>query len=103
MSEKQKPLTKREKNICLWIWGCIPIDVVAVRESKLFQERSKEYESTHKWKWPDVEWYNSLKGNEMMSVNGTSISQKEFYSKTYAHITESVWNEEKPFDIFEKY
>ena len=40
---KLPPLTKLEKNVCEYTWGCIPSDVMWVRVSKLFQEKLNEW------------------------------------------------------------
>lgn len=37
-----KPLTKFEKFICEMTWGCIPVDIDFIRNSKLFQSKLKE-------------------------------------------------------------
>lgn len=38
------PLNKKEKFICEITWGCIPVDVAFVRNSKLFQEKMNKFD-----------------------------------------------------------
>lgn len=44
-----KPLNKTEIFVCEMIWGCVPIDVVFVRNSKLFQRNLEEFEKMLPW------------------------------------------------------
>jgi len=44
-----KELTKEEKFVCTMIWGCIPIDILFVRNSKLFQAGMIRFEKGE-WK-----------------------------------------------------
>jgi hypothetical protein len=41
---ENKPLNKKEKFICEITWGCVPIDVAFVRNSKLFQEKMNKFD-----------------------------------------------------------
>lgn len=50
MEKQIKALSKREKNICEFTWGCIPLETTWVRESKLFLAKTIEYEQyKHIW------------------------------------------------------
>lgn len=101
---KQKPLSKREKNVCESLWGGIPVDVNWVRESKLFQKRMEEYDTfTFKWKWPDLEWYNSLNGTETIEMRSDSpTNTKSFFAPLFKDLKESVYNEERLVDIWKE-
>ena len=46
MNEKtnNKPLTKKEIFICEITWGCVPIDIQFVRNSKLFHSELNNFE-----------------------------------------------------------
>ena len=43
MSES-KALNKKEIFICEITWGCVPIDINFVRNSKLFQEKMNQFD-----------------------------------------------------------
>ena len=48
--EKTKSLSKEERFVCEMIWGGVPVDVVWVRNSKLFQENLKGFMRWGGWK-----------------------------------------------------
>lgn len=43
--EKQKGLSKKEKFICEITWGNIPDDINWIRNSRLFKEKTDEFEA----------------------------------------------------------
>jgi len=97
MKQENDALSKREKNVCLWIWGNVPIDVNWVRSSKLFQEKMAAFE-THEntWVWPDVDVIRSL-------LNG-SVKERELgerLNEIYGNPEESRVNVQSVKELFE--
>lgn len=93
-----------KKNVCESLWGGVPVDVSWVRESKLFQQRMENYDTfTFNWKWPDLEWYNSLKGTETLEVKSDHpTNTKKFFAPLFKDLNESVYNEERLVDIWKE-
>ena len=93
-----KALSKREKNVCLWIWGNVPLDTVWVRESRLFKEKMATFdEHVIRWKWPDVDVIQKLKSSDSLADRMLGGRLDEIYGSP----AESVWNEERVTDIYE--
>ena len=110
MSDTTKPLpkilalNKRERNVCEWIWGGVPVDVLWVRNSKLFQEKMSIFETfCYKWKWPDVEGIkNFLERMPGVIAKPDALEQlRQHYTRAFAEYTEDKWNEEYPIDLWE--
>ena len=95
--EKQKVLSKREKNVCLWIWGNVPTDIDWVRSSKLFQEKMQSFDThVNRWTWPSVDIINKLlSGNEYEKILGSRLNE------IYGNPTADVVNEQTVKEIFE--
>lgn len=49
MESGKKSLAKKEEFVCQMIWGCVPIDIVFVRNSNLFVGGLKRFEN-EEWK-----------------------------------------------------